>query len=77
MLEAQPNAPLSNTARFTVPTGKLFLMGDNRDNAADSRLKPPNRADRFVGVEEIIGKVIWLYQSDNPSRMGRHPDAVK
>jgi signal peptidase I len=41
-----------NTPEFTVPEGKLFFMGDNRDNSVDSRFS----ALGMVPFENLIGR---------------------
>lgn len=40
---------LSSYPEFTVPSGRYFMMGDNRCNSADSRVFGPVAMDRIVG----------------------------
>jgi signal peptidase I len=47
----------NNTPVFTVPPGALFVMGDNRDNSADSRCWG------FVPMETLVGKAEFLFFS--------------
>jgi signal peptidase I len=52
-----------------VPVGQYFMMGDNRDNALDSRFS----ADAFGGlgmiaVKDIMQRVDFLYWSNSPKR---------
>jgi len=46
-----------NIAPFIVPEGKLFMMGDNRDDSYDSRFWG------FLPEENIKGKALFLYWS--------------
>lgn len=39
---------------YTVPTGKIFVLGDNRSSAIDSRMRDLGCVDN----KEIIGKVV-------------------
>ncbi len=67
-----------NSAVFTVPEGKYFFMGDNRDNSADSRYDKDAGGVGFVPAENLIGRAervifssagssmlsVWAWRSD-------------
>jgi len=46
------DGPQENTGEYVVPPDHLFMMGDNRDNSADSRFASLG----FVPVENLIGR---------------------
>ncbi len=51
--EISDNQPLDNTAEYVVPAGHYFMMGDNRDRSADSRVL---RQVGYVPATNLIGK---------------------
>ncbi|MEO5865551.1 MAG: signal peptidase I [Sphingomonas sp.] len=55
-----------DTDVYTVPTGTVFLMGDNRDNSADSRFAPPEGMG-FIPMERLEGKALVSFWSTDGS----------
>jgi signal peptidase I len=51
------NGDLDNTREFTVGAGEIFVMGDNRDDSADSRMPPTAGGVGLVPVENLVGRV--------------------
>jgi signal peptidase I len=59
-LDLQDNGPLENTDEYVVPPDHYFMMGDNRDNSADSRVLS---AVGYVPFENLIGKAQIIFFS--------------
>lgn len=50
---------VDNTDEYLVPAGHYFMMGDNRDNSADSR----DRSVGFVPFENFVGRAEVIFFS--------------
>jgi signal peptidase I len=68
---------------FTVPEGQMFMLGDNRDDSADSRFAQAAGGLGFVPLENVIGRVtrvifssagsspwaVWAWRKDRIFRL--------
>jgi signal peptidase I len=61
------NGDLDNTQVFNVGPEQIFVMGDNRDDSADSRLSPVAGGVGFVPVENLVGRVDAIIGSWDPA----------
>jgi len=63
---ADPDAPLENTEEITVPEGRYFVLGDNRDHSEDSRT--PDFG--VVSGGSIADRPVLVLWSGDRSRIG-------
>lgn len=66
-LDFGPDGALDNVGEVTVPAGAWYILGDSRDNAADSRMHGPVPAKDICAV---VDRIVW---SKDAVRIGQDP----
>ena len=56
IFKIRDNGRLDNTQEVTVPTGHLFVMGDNRDNSADNRVPVREGGVGMLPMDNLVGR---------------------
>ncbi len=60
--------PQDTTEPVIVPEGRLFMMGDNRDNSLDSRFPPvAGQGVGLVPIENLVGRASFMFFSTDGS----------
>jgi signal peptidase I len=93
VLEYYDNGSADNTPEFTVPAGNFFVMGDNRDDSADSRTtlmlrdgmslsRERNQLGWYVPYDNLVGRAEFIFFSHDPAAAGwlepwKWPGAVR
>jgi signal peptidase I len=67
VIDQVDSALADNFPATTVPAGKLFLMGDNRDDSLDSRFTPAEGGIGFVPIENLVGRASIAFWSTDGS----------
>lgn len=70
IIDLDPKGYADDYPERAVPPGFVFVMGDHRDNAADSRIPVEVGGSGLVPVDHIVGKASFIYWSRDRSRIG-------
>jgi len=73
---ARGMVPSKKDFEVIVPAGKLFVMGDNRSNSADSRKFIDHPAGPFVAETDVVGRVTHTFWPAQHARAHHNPFAV-
>jgi signal peptidase I len=66
VLDEVSDGPGDNTRTYVVPAGHYFMMGDNRDDSADSRY-PRDEGVGFLPADYLVGRALITFFSTDGS----------
>jgi len=67
VLDQVTNSPADNFGPVIVPEGRLFVMGDNRDDSEDSRFPTEAGGVGLLPVDNLLGRVLVTFWSTDGS----------
>jgi signal peptidase I len=67
VLDQVADGPGDDTGVYVVPQGHYFMMGDNRDDSADSRYPVSQDGIGFVPSENLVGRASLMFFSTDGS----------
>jgi signal peptidase I len=66
IIKGEPRRLLDDTAEVVVPPGHYYVLGDNRDNSADSR----DPSIGLVARENVVARLGVVYWARSRERLG-------
>jgi len=73
VLDQTDTSYADNFGPVTVPQGRLFLMGDNRDDSMDSRYSVASGGMGFVPIDRVVGRAELAFWSTDGSSSWINP----
>jgi signal peptidase I len=67
ILDQLDGGPGDETEAFTVPEGRYFVMGDNRDDSLDSRFERTEEGVGFLPADHLVGRAMITFFSTDGS----------
>jgi signal peptidase I len=67
ILDQIPDGPGDTFGPITVPEGRLFVMGDNRDDSMDSRFDTAQRGVGLLPIDNVLGRALIGFWSTDGS----------